>query len=60
MSITKAPYGKLEDGTQIDEYTLTNSNGLKVKLITYGAITTAVEVPNRTASWRTSRSTAIT
>ena len=47
MSITKQPYGKLPDGTQIDEYTLTNSHGLKVKLINYGAITTAVETPDR-------------
>ncbi len=47
MSISKAPYGKMPDGTQIDEYTLTNADGMKVKLITYGAITTAVEVPDR-------------
>jgi aldose 1-epimerase len=46
MSVTKAPYGKL-DGKQIDEYTLTNSNGLKVKVINYGGIITAVEVPDR-------------
>ena len=47
MSVTKAPYGKLPDGTAIDEYTLANSHGLKVKIITYGAITTAVETPDR-------------
>jgi aldose 1-epimerase len=47
MSITKAPYGKMPDGTQIEEYTLSNSDGMKVKLINYGAIITAVEVPDR-------------
>ncbi len=47
MSIAKSSYGKLPDGKEIDEYTLTNQNGLKVKIITYGATITDVEVPDR-------------
>jgi aldose 1-epimerase len=47
MSVTKEAYGKLPDGTQIDQYTLSNTNGLKVKIITYGAIITSVETPDR-------------
>jgi aldose 1-epimerase len=47
MSIEKAAYGKMPDGTQIDQYTLTNSKGMKVKVITYGAIITDVETPDR-------------
>ena len=47
MSVTKEAYGKLPDGTQIDQYTLCNPNGLKVKIINYGAIITAVETPDR-------------
>jgi len=47
MSVTKEVYDKLPDGTQIDQYTLTNPNGLKVKLINYGAIITSVETPDR-------------
>jgi len=47
MMVTKEAYGKLSDGTQIDQYTLTNPNGLKVKLINYGAIITSVETPDR-------------
>jgi aldose 1-epimerase len=47
MSVTKEAYSKLPDGTQIEQYTLSNANGLKVKIITYGAIITAVETPDR-------------
>jgi aldose 1-epimerase len=47
MSVTKTSYGKLPDGTDIYLYTLANANGMKVKLITYGATITDVEVPDR-------------
>ena len=47
MSITEAPNGTMPDGAQIEEYTLSNADGMKVKLINYGAVITAVEVPDR-------------
>ena len=47
MSITTAPYGKMPDGAEITQYTLSNSHGMKVKLINYGAVITAVEAPDR-------------
>ena len=47
MSLTTTPYGKLPDGTEIDQYTLANTHGMKVKIITYGATITDVEVPDR-------------
>ncbi len=47
MSVTKAPYGKLPDGAEIDLYTMTNPHGLKVQIMTYGATITDVEVPDR-------------
>ena len=47
MTVTKKVYGKLPDGTPIDQYTLSNPHGLKVKIINYGAIITAVETPDR-------------
>jgi len=47
MTLTKRPYGQLEDGTEIEQYTLSNGKGLTVKVITYGAMITAVEVPDR-------------
>ena len=47
MSVKKEPYGKMPDGAAVDLYTLTNANGLKVKIITYGATITDVEIPDR-------------
>jgi len=47
MSIKKEPFGKTADGVEVDLYTLTNVNGLKVKVMTYGATITSVEVPDR-------------
>jgi len=46
LNVDKEPYGKLPDGRQVDLYTLTNANGLKVRLMNYGAITVSVEVPD--------------
>lgn len=46
-NIQKAPYGTTADGIAVDEYTLTNANGMEVKIITYGGIITSVKVPDR-------------
>ncbi len=46
-SVQKRTYGSLTDGKAVDEYTLTNANGLEVKFITYGGIITSLRVPDR-------------
>jgi aldose 1-epimerase len=45
--VEKQPFGKTADGTAVDAYTLTNKNGAKVKIITYGARVFSIEVRDR-------------
>jgi aldose 1-epimerase len=47
MTANKEPFGQTLDGRQITLYTLTNSNGLKARIINYGAILVSLEVPDR-------------
>ncbi|WP_419994649.1 aldose epimerase family protein [Streptomyces boninensis] len=45
-SVTSEPFGKLDDGTRIDRWTLT-AGGTRVRVLTYGGIVQSVEVPGR-------------
>jgi aldose 1-epimerase len=45
--IEKMPFGKTADGTPVDLFILTNSQGMKVHLITLGGIITELHVPDR-------------
>jgi aldose 1-epimerase len=45
--IDKEVFGTLSDGTTIYRYTLTNGNGMRVRILTYGGIIQTIEVPDR-------------
>ena len=47
MSIQREIFGHTQDGTEVELFTLTNRNGLRAKIMTYGATLTSVEVPDR-------------
>jgi aldose 1-epimerase len=45
--VQRAPFGRLPDGRAVEQFTLTNAGGVEVRAIPYGAIITAVRVPDR-------------
>lgn len=46
-SVTREPYGRMEDGTEVDLYTLSNRHGLEATIMTLGATLTTVKAPDR-------------
>ena len=46
-AVTRAPFGKLEDGSAVEIFTLTNVNGVEVRAITYGGIIQSWKVPDK-------------
>ncbi|MEG1115707.1 MAG: galactose-1-epimerase, partial [Janthinobacterium sp.] len=47
VSVTQAPFGILPDGRQVTVFTLTNRHGMQVKVLDFGAIISAIHVPDR-------------
>jgi aldose 1-epimerase len=48
MNVQNQPFGRTPEGTDIELYILTNDNGLKAQIMTYGATLVSLEVPDRT------------
>src|SRR5438128_806374 len=47
MAIDKTGFGKTADGQTVDLYTLANSKGITVKIMTLGGIITEIQAPDR-------------
>lgn len=47
MKITKTKFGQLNDGQQVDLFTLANDNQVTVKITNYGGIITAIKTPDK-------------
>jgi aldose 1-epimerase len=47
LQVRQETFGKTADGKSVDLYTLTNSNGLEVRAMTYGGIIVSMRVPDR-------------
>lgn len=47
MSANTEIFGQMPDGTQIDLFTLTNPNGIRARIMTYGATLVSLETPDR-------------
>lgn len=47
MAVTKEPFGKNQFGEEIDLFTLTNANGLIIKIMNHGGTIVSLEIPGR-------------
>lgn len=47
LSVAEAPFGKLPTGEQTTLFTLTNANGLTVKVTNYGGVITSINTPDK-------------
>ncbi|MBD8533048.1 MULTISPECIES: galactose-1-epimerase [unclassified Massilia] len=46
-AIQQAPFATLPDGTQVTVFTLTNTSGMRVRILDFGGIITEIHVPDR-------------
>ncbi|MBR1471842.1 MAG: galactose mutarotase [Lachnospiraceae bacterium] len=47
MAVSKEVFGETRDGKVVDCYTITNKNGMRAEVITYGAILKSLFVPDK-------------
>lgn len=47
MDNNKERFGQLDDGRDVEQFTITNANGIEVKIINYGGIITSLRVPDQ-------------
>lgn len=50
--IEKEDFGITNEGRNVERYTLTNSRGMRVQVITYGGIITSIEVPDKNGNFQ--------
>ena len=46
-SLTRAPFGRMADGTAVEIFTLTSGAGMEVRTMPYGAAIVSIRVPDR-------------
>lgn len=46
-TVSSSPFGKLPNGQEVTAYTMTNTNGVEAKVISYGGIITSLKVPDK-------------
>jgi hypothetical protein len=51
-TITRDVFGTTAGGTRVYRYTLTNTQGMRVRILTYGGIVQSMSVPDRNGKFR--------
>jgi aldose 1-epimerase len=46
LEVTRAPFGTLADGQKVEVYTLKNTRGAEVRVLSYGGILQSIKVPD--------------
>jgi aldose 1-epimerase len=46
-TVARAPFGKTSDGHDVEVFTLENTGGLEVRVLTYGGIIASIKTPDR-------------
>lgn len=52
VRLEERDFGKLDDGSTVKQFFLRNANGMKVGVISYGAIITEIQAPDRDGNFR--------
>ena len=52
FNVNKEFFGKTTDGFNVDQYTLKNSNGMEVSIISYGGIITSWKAKDRNGDYK--------
>ena len=52
LKIDKIQFGETMDGTDVDQYILSNNNGMEVRIITYGGIITSWTAPDKNGDYK--------
>ena len=51
-TVKKTPFGSTIDGTDVDQFILSNNNGMEVRIITYGGIITSLTAPDKNGDYK--------
>ncbi|MEP4532950.1 MAG: aldose epimerase family protein [Cyclobacteriaceae bacterium] len=49
--ITKQSFGTTPDGTEVESYTMTNTAGMNIEIITYGGVITSLTAPDKVGNY---------
>ncbi len=52
LKIDKIQFGETMDGTGVDQFILSNNNGMEVRIITYGGIITSWTAPDKNGNYK--------